>query len=250
MPNNVDGGALVKNNERGAVVIEATIALTTYIFVIYTILTLVNICFAQAKIGIAVNCVAKEISQYTYLYSLTGLNELKTSAKEKGKKSDAAVNDMVGGIETMYSMIGNVNADNISESYNTGKKAYESIKSGAQTVIEDPKEFVLGCAYSGASDLADKAVGSAFAQLAKVLVKKNLVTAEGANCEALLKYLRIVPKNGSYFDGISFSGTEVLPGETNTVKIVASYDITVIKLLDIDFKFHFCLCGKTEAWSA
>lgn len=240
----------MKNNERGAVVIEATIALTTYIFVIYTILTLVNICFAQAKIGIAVNCAAKEISQYSYLYSLTGINDLKKDAKEAGKKSDAAVGDMVGGIETMYSLIGNANADNISETYNTGKGAYEKIRSGAKTVVSDPKEFVLGCAYSVGSDLGDDVVGAAFGKLAEALVKKNLVTTKDGDYEAVLKHLRVVPKGDSYFDGISFAGTEVFPGETNTVKIVASYDIVVIKLLDIDFKFHFCLCGKTEAWSA
>lgn len=245
----MNGGDTVKKDERGAVVVEATIALTTFIFVIYTILTLVNICFAQAKIGIAVNCAAKEISQYTYLYSLTGVNKLKTDAKAEGEKADGAVTDIVSGIETMYDLIGNGSTEITEEKVNSGKDAYDKIKSGTKTVIDDPKEFILSCAYSVGSDATDELVGTAFGSLAKVLVKKNLVTTENGNCEALLKYMRVVPNGNSYFDGISFSGTEVFPGNTNTVKIVASYDISVIKLLDIDFKFHFCLCGKTEAWS-
>lgn len=239
----------MKKDERGAVVIEATIALTTYIFVIYTILTLVNICLAQAQIGVAVNCAAKEISQYTYLYSLTGLNDMKTDAQSKGEKADGTVSEIVSGVEALYDLVGNGAPEVTEDNINSGKKAYDSIKSGAKTIIDDPKDFILSCAYSAGSDLYDDGIGYAFANLAKVLVKKNLVTSEGGDCEAFLKYLRIVPKGESYFDGISFNGTEVFPGKTNIVKIVASYDIAVVKLLDIDFTFHFCLCGKTEAWS-
>jgi hypothetical protein len=35
---------------------------------IFIILSIITICYAQAKIGTALNAAAKEISQYTYLY--------------------------------------------------------------------------------------------------------------------------------------------------------------------------------------
>lgn len=60
--------------ESGSVTIEATISLSSFMFAIVTILTIVNICVVQAKMSYAINTTAKEISQYSYLYSLTGLN--------------------------------------------------------------------------------------------------------------------------------------------------------------------------------
>lgn len=70
--------------EKGAVAIEATLSLTFFMFLIVTLLSIVNLCIAQAKIGIALNQTAKEISQY--IYSLTGFNEIQ-------KDMNAAVAD-------------------------------------------------------------------------------------------------------------------------------------------------------------
>ena len=41
-----------ENNDEGAIVVEASIAVPVYAFIIFTILTLVNICYAQAKVQI------------------------------------------------------------------------------------------------------------------------------------------------------------------------------------------------------
>lgn len=38
------------NRDKGAIVVEASIALPVYVFVIFTILSIVNICYAQAKV--------------------------------------------------------------------------------------------------------------------------------------------------------------------------------------------------------
>ncbi|MEE1256460.1 MAG: hypothetical protein UHN47_08120 [Lachnospiraceae bacterium] len=53
--------------EKGAVVIEATLSLSLFMFMIIMLLSMVNLCTAQAKIGMALNTTAKEISQYTYI---------------------------------------------------------------------------------------------------------------------------------------------------------------------------------------
>ena len=93
--------------EDGAVVIEATLSVTFFMFVIIVMLHFVNICIAQARIGIALNQTAKEISQYTYFYSLTGMNEIQATMNEETEtvKSDitkaedavfATLNSVVG----------------------------------------------------------------------------------------------------------------------------------------------------------
>lgn len=241
----------MKDNERGAIVVEASISLTTFIFLIYTILSIINICFAQAKIGVAINCAAKEISQYSYLYSLTGINDMKKDAYDKGELANGAVDDVVSGVEAIFSEIAKGQNGSIdpSSAYETGKNAYNSIKSGVGTVAEDPSKFILSAAYSAGSDLFDDRMGDAAAALAKNLVKKNLVTSSDGNCESLLKYCGIVPVGGSYFNGLNFEKTEIFAEKTNEIRIAVSYEIRVIRLLDIDITYKFEQCGRTEAWS-
>ena len=65
-------------SESGSVTIEATISLTAFMFAIVTLLTIVNICMIQARMSVAINTTAKELSQYSYLYSLTGFSARKT----------------------------------------------------------------------------------------------------------------------------------------------------------------------------
>jgi hypothetical protein len=40
-----------EHREKGAIVVEATISLTVFIFTIFIILSVVDICYIQAKIG-------------------------------------------------------------------------------------------------------------------------------------------------------------------------------------------------------
>ena len=71
-----------KDNERGAIVVEATLSLTAFVFTIFTILTLVNVYFIQAKMSVALNAASKEISQYSYLYYALCINEYDANLSE------------------------------------------------------------------------------------------------------------------------------------------------------------------------
>ena len=62
-------------DEDGAIIIEATLSLSFFMFFIVTVLTIVNICYVQSKMSIAINETAKEISQYSYLYGLTAVED-------------------------------------------------------------------------------------------------------------------------------------------------------------------------------
>ena len=64
-----------KESERGAVIVEGIISLTTFMFMMFTILSIVNICFIQSRMAVALNSAAKEISQYSYFYYKFGLDK-------------------------------------------------------------------------------------------------------------------------------------------------------------------------------
>lgn len=82
-----------ENNDEGAIVVEASIAVPVYAFIIFTILTLVNICYAQAKVQIALNSAARQFSEMAYVAYASNL-------ADAGGYSDGKSSDMTQKIST------------------------------------------------------------------------------------------------------------------------------------------------------
>ena len=88
------------SEENGVVTVEATISLTAFMFAIITILTIVNIALVQAKVAIAINTTARELSQYSYLYSLTGFNKSEAELAEAGKNDTQSISTIMTNVDT------------------------------------------------------------------------------------------------------------------------------------------------------
>lgn len=255
----------MKDNEKGAIIVEATIALPVFMFAIVTLLTIVNICFAQSKIGVAVNTTAKEISQYSYLYGLTGLNQKQAAMYEEGQYAKNNIDETLNGVEGLFSAASGIGGavneavsdpsqiqtayGKITEEYENGSSSVQNIQNQIAAISSDPKAFILGSAKLFGSNAIDWVKSKAIAEpLAKVFVKKHLVDTEGGDCEAFLKHLGVVPKNGSYFNGLDFGDSVVFLNGSDEIRIIVNYDIQVIKLLNLDIKLSFTQCGATKAW--
>ena len=255
----------MKNKERGAIIIEASIALPMFMFMIVTLLTIVNICFAQAKIGVAINTTAKEISQYSYLYGLTGLNQKQKAMKEKGSDSEKKIDEIIEASNTLLESanglkdgagsvlknprdIANAYQD-ISDSLESGKKAYQTMSSQLESIAEDPKEFIIGVGYMLGNGVVDEMKSRLIAApLARTMVKKHLKSSVREEPEDFLRHLGIVPKGDSYLKGLDFTGSRLFPGGTDEIKIIVRYQVQVITLLNIDIKVNFTQCASTKAW--
>ena len=254
------------NKENGSITIEATISLTVFMFAIFTILTIVNVCIVQAKMSYALNNTAKEISQYSYLYSLTGLNKTQAEMYESGKEATKDVGKILEDINAVYNEIENLgsngvqtpaNIEDVLNSWNALSGSVTEIKNNGvdiyqrlESIAEDPKNLMFGIVKMAASGGMDFAKSKFIMEnLAKSLVKKHLVSEKGGDVEAYLKSMFIVPSaNGKYLDGISFSGSTLFPNGSSEIRLNASYDIKVIQLLPIDFKFHFEQSAVTLGW--
>lgn len=257
----------MKKRESGAIIIEGCLFLPLFMFTIIIILSIVNICFAQAKIGVALNTSAKEISQYSYLYGLTGLNEKQASLYSDGEAARGGIDDILGGVGTLFnsaSKIGGGVSDiaedpsnyqnvyqNMQEAYASGKQGYSQISNTVKSVSENPSDYIMSAAKMIGNEALEYGKSKLIAEpLARVFCKKHLVGSSKDNVESFLKYLRVVPKDGSYYGGIDFSDSVVFLNGTNEIKLVAHYDIKVLELLGFEFKFSFTQCGATKAWFA
>lgn len=240
-------------SEKGAIIVEASLVLPIFMFAIIAILFIVNLCTAQAKIQIAINNTAKEISQYSYLYSLTGINNFQADAYEKGEASAGTANQFIDGFKDFTSnmengLSGDMDYSNISDVIKNCGNDYKSMEEALKTISDDPKSFAMGFAYALADEGIEHIKSQLAVPMARMLCKKHL-SAGDIPPEQYLKKLGIVPKNGSYYDGIDFSSSRLFPhGTDNSIIIVAKYQLQVINILGIDIKFNFVQTASTTGW--
>lgn len=249
--------------EHGAITIEAIISLSTFMFAIVTLLAIVNICLVQAKIGIAINTTAKELSQYSYLYATTGLNKSHEAIADGAKGTQDQIDGVIGDVGTVFTEIQNIGQktekiqeqdissllDEIETSGNNIQTAGISLKSTFEEIAKDPKQAAMGLAKILANDGWNLAMSFVAEGLSKGLCQKNLIAEKGGSVESYLKSLGVVPSStGSYLDGLDFSGSTIFPSGSSEIRVRVSYDVKVIALLPIDFSFHFCQTAITHGW--
>lgn len=242
-----------KGNEKGAIVAEATIALTAFMFAIFTILSIVNICFIQAKMGIALNTAAKEISQYSYLYYALGVNNLEAEFNEGTADSKELAQNTIDGVGTMMSSLAGA-----SEHAETGdfEAMISEIEAGVTSIdslltkygekIEnDPKGFILGMGKMAVNELKEEGKRVLAQILAKIFMEKNLKSTPDGDADAYLKSYGVVDG----MDGLDFNYTSFLAyGTSDEIQLICTYDVRVLQLLGIDFTFTIRQCAKTTAW--
>ncbi len=205
-------------SERGAIVIEAVISLMTFMFAMSTLYCLYFPCVAQARIGAALNSAAKEISQYSYLYGLTNLNEKQSGLVQGTGAAQSTLEANFGQIDDFYSVLEGL-GDTISD---IGVNGESYINYVGNQFIEDVK---------------GKAVGA----LAESLMKKNF----GGDPDGFLKGLGIV----GGMSGLDTSKSRVFAnGDSDDITLVCKYEVKVIQLFNIDVKFTFEQCAATKAW--
>lgn len=211
-----------RKNQEGAIVIEATISLTTVMFLIVTILSIVNICLVQARIGTLTHGIAKEISNYTYIYTMAGLNEKEAAISAKADYSRKEV-------------------DSLGEIKNDGTQIYDKISELSNTMMDS--EF-----WNSAMDLvieggANEIKGRIIDGLCKLVARKRLGSM-GTDADSYLRHMGI--KKG--VEGLDFRESELCSKGGNDIKIIVRYQVHVLEFLGMDFDFSFEQCAYTKTW--
>ena len=85
----------LREKESGAIIVEATLSLPIFMFAILTLLSIINICTAQSKMGTFINESAKEFSKYSYLCNVTGLAQKHNDVHKRGGTAKEAVDTVL-----------------------------------------------------------------------------------------------------------------------------------------------------------
>ena len=179
------------DRENGVVTVEATISLTAFMFAIITILTIVNIALVQAKIGIAINTTARELSQYSYLYSLTGFNKSEAELAAAAQNGTQSINTIMTNVDTVFNEIQNLgntgnqeftNIDDITNAMDSAMTSVDNmqtaggnIEEAIKDIADDPKKVIYGMSKLVASKGLDFAKSRLIAApLSKAMCKNTL----------------------------------------------------------------------------
>ena len=97
------------NNQKGSITLEGAISTIVLIAVILAFSSFIKIVHVQGVIQHALIQTASEISQYSYFYSLSGINEINDTVVSQGNKGSKSVSEGINEIEKFLGEVGNGN---------------------------------------------------------------------------------------------------------------------------------------------
>lgn len=198
--------------ERGAIVIEATLTLSFFMFAMFTLLSVVQIAYAQSRMSVALTSATKSITEYAHIYFATGMDE--AFGGSGGKSSE------------LFGEVGSF---------------LEKIGGELGPISEELSQFVIGAGQSvsatSITDILKNLIGEG---LVLGLMDSNLGDGSPGSAETFKKKYHI--KN------INMLESQVLESG-NQVFFRIEYDIEVVKLLNVDYTFKMSTWAYADAWS-
>ncbi len=203
-----------KTKEHGAIIVEATLSLSFFMFAIYTVLSICQICYTQERMAVALNSASKQLSQYHHLLRASGADEI------------------ISGNDGTTTNIANKVADFL-QGIGDELKNYE-------IVPEEMSKFVDGAGQSLRNDSLMDIIRTCIEDgTVKMLMGKNLQTD---GCEDMDEFLRL-----NHVSNLNFIGSNYIENGRN-IYVQMNYDIEVVRLLNIKRVFHLSHAAYLESW--
>jgi len=189
----------MQNDNNGYIVVETVGTFIPFIFLVISILSLVNIVTLQSRVHNALTQTANTLSMYSYVLKATGASDSLMIADSKASSTGESINSVMNGIASLSKGGGfDVNA---------GKRAL----SAAEELVGDPRTMIQNFANFGIGELRSMASG----QLVQPLVGRHLANG-GMTGDEYLKSVRVVNFNISDC---------VIIDRNGNIKITADYEI-------------------------
>ncbi len=261
---------LNKNNEQGSVSIEAAISLTAFVFFFLMIYSILTICRAQARIQVAINNTANEISQYSYVYGLSGLDESLAKFQNEANKDEEEVDNFIGSTIQVFDSIQALGDDaskvdiadpqSMLDQWDALSTDIDNAKDGGVAVMQkieemskDPQKLLFGMAKIIGSNTLELAKSRLIAEpISRALVGKHLKRNEKDTADAFCQSVGIIPGEyfgqRSYFNGLDFSNSTLFPMGSPEITILVTYKVKMLQLLPIDLEFTITQSAVTRGW--
>lgn len=230
----------MRKNEDGYIVVETSVAFMLFVFLVVSILSLINIVTLQTRVHYALTQTANELSMYSYVVETLGLTSTIKGLDKTGKEVQDKIDGVINDLNTIETSVNGMTSDTekFFDNLDAVIGAVKSLSGTAQGVIEDPKGTFVALVRYGLNKT------------------KNLAVQEGVIRPMMEKYLANGDQSAKEFlSGYGVKGDidlskSVFINENGDITIVASYDIDyTFGLLPLPFtQIHVEQTAKTRAW--
>lgn len=256
----------MKNNQSGAIIVEASLTLTMFICLLASIIALTNLFVIHNRIQYALTQTSNTISHYGYLYTAVGLQSAEQQMNQKIKNDTKDLNqtagsilefsDSLNGLVTtgggVVDSIQNQDFSNIQSQLESTINSFNQTTGNAKTVIGDiknlvknPKGLLIAIVQTFVAE-AKSAIKSYIAQaISQCLVEDYLPTTSGVSADEYLKHMGVI--DGT--EGLDFNGSSIFDDEDcKIVDLVVQYDVE-IRFGFISKKIHMLQRSVAVAWT-
>jgi len=255
-----DNGGILKT-ARGSATVEAAIILPIVILVFVSILSIIRIIETYERVQHALNQVASDLSQYSYLYAVSGLQEKHDEIVDEIENAKNELLEQQNAINTFYGTFQNITGeitltgqetdigaliDMVGNIRNMGG-SFNDLSEQIDKIIADPMGELRIIALALSDTLFGKSKTALFSTVSKSMIKQKLSQSLSIPVNNLEKSLRI--KDG--VNGLDFSGSSFF-NDKQTIDLVVEYTVKpmpdFIILPEIRLRNRSCVLAWT--WGA
>ena len=208
-------------DRKGLLTVEAAITIPVFICVIASIIFFIKIIYVQEIMQHAIAETANEISTYSYIYSISGIQELNDKTTEELGKSRAKLNEQTGTLIDTYDCF-----------------------SAAGEILSNPKEelklVAFAFAQSGVEGMKTELV---LRPLARASLAKYIGNGSLEETDKRLKKLNVVDG----FEGLDFSQSKLFEDKKN-IDLIVKYKMKLILPISLMPELCFVQRVKVKAW--
>lgn len=200
-----------KRSQKGSLTIEASISYSIFLMVIVTFLYIIRIVYLYGLVQHAVSQTAKELSMYSYLYQVSGVNDLREGIADAVGGRTQAFHEDVGQVITFY------------EEFSSGDTT------AAYNGTTDPKELLKNIGAAMLGEAGKEVNQQLFEMVARSMIESYIgADSKGRGADERLKALRVV----GGLSGLHLSSSSFFE-DGKTIDLIVCYTIDPIMPIDL-----------------
>ena len=213
----------------GYIVVETVGAFVPFIFLVVSILSLVNIVTLQTRVHYALTQAANTLSMYCYALEISGaagsMMKIGTASDTVKAGADATKLDIAG-------VVDGIKATSLSDAGIHGRSAFERALGAGESIADDPVSAVQLMAKYGIGEGA----GALTEQLVRPLVGRYLANGSLTGDEYLKSFsVKGGLRSLDFYKFDLFDTGSV--GHTNSALIDSNGDVMLVAQYEIEYKF-------------
>ena len=235
----------MRYDERGHIIVETIGSFLLFVFLIASILSLVNIVALQARIHFAMTQTAQALSMYSYIFEVTGMADRFITMDEETAEMRERVDSLKSSINGILDGIGSLSLEGMGENLD------DAIDSGTE-LLSDPAKL--------AEMLIDDGINALFVLTVVKPLFGRYLSSEAMTGDQYLRSMRVT--NGlddirffsfNYFDlGSRSDDNSTIIDKDGNITLVVIYDVAYsfwsLPLPFTEPKLHITQTVKTRAW--